>query len=173
MVTGLKKTVFVLACVAAAYTPFMVSTPLVKDGIELPSFPETFEGRVLKKLELTAREKAFGKSFPGKIGRFTDGEREVIIRVVSKPTRRLHPASDCFRGIGYEIKPDKVKVDRGGRHWGCFTASKAGKHRLKVCEFIHDSEGRSWSDVSAWYWDASLDKSTGPWWTYTVATASL
>lgn len=167
---ALSKAVFVAACVAAALTPLMVSAPAVEMGSDLPAFPEIFEGKKLNRLELTEREKAFGNRFPGKIGRFTDGEREIIIRVVAKPTRRLHPATDCFRGTGYETKPDKVDVDKDGRPWGCFTAVKTGKRPQKVCELIYDSEGRSWSDVSAWYWDASFGKSTGPWWTYTVAS---
>jgi hypothetical protein len=35
----------------------------------------------------------------GRIAHFTDGEREAVLRRVTKATRKLHPASDCIAGV--------------------------------------------------------------------------
>ena len=46
-------------------------------------------------------EQRFAARFPGAIARFSDGERVIVLRHVERPTRMLHPAADCFRGLGY------------------------------------------------------------------------
>ena len=51
-------------------------------------------------------EERFARRFPGAIARFTDGERVLIVRQVTRPTRQLHPADDCFRAIGYTVECD-------------------------------------------------------------------
>jgi hypothetical protein len=126
------------------------------------------EGHNLIRLELTAQERLFGRDFPGHIARFTDGSREIIIRWVQRPTRRLHPAADCLKGVGYEVTPRPIRRDHEGRQWGCFDATRQHK-RLRVCERIGDGQQRSWSDVSSWYWAAMLQRTEGPWWAMTVA----
>jgi hypothetical protein len=70
-----------------------------------PGWPTTFEGRALRELPLTEREERFGAGFPGRIARFTDGQRELIVRWVAAPTRQLHSTEDCFRGLGYGVSP--------------------------------------------------------------------
>lgn len=133
-----------------------------------PPWPTQFEGHNLIRLELTAQERLFGRDFPGHIARFTDGSREIIIRWVQRPTRRLHPAADCLKGVGYEVTPRPIRRDHEGRQWGCFDATRQHK-RLRVCERIGDGQQRSWSDVSSWYWAAMLQRTEGPWWAITVA----
>jgi hypothetical protein len=113
-------------------------------------------------------EQRFASDFPGRIARFSDGEREVVIRWVSRETRKLHPASDCFRGSGYAITPEPLAVDADGTRWGSFLASR-GAQRLHVRERIYDASGEEWTDVSAWYWAATAGKSRGPWWAITTA----
>jgi hypothetical protein len=75
----------------------------------------------------SSREERFAADFPGRIARFSDGHREIIIRWVARETRALHSASDCFKGLGY------------------------------------------WTDVSSWYWQATMSKTSGGWWAVTVA----
>lgn len=104
--------------------------------------------------------------FPGRIGRFSDGEREIVIRWVTEATRKLHPASDCFQGLGYSIKPRALQRDDKGSLWSSFGASK-GNERLRVRERIHSESGETWTDVSSWYWAALREE--GPWWAITVA----
>jgi len=130
-------------------------------------WPNEFEGKTLTELPLTQLEQRFTTDFPGRIGRFTDGEREIVIRWVTEATRKLHPASDCFQGIGYSVKPLALHRDKHGSLWSSFTATK-GNERLRVYERIHDNSGETWTDVSAWYWSA-LRRDRGSWWAITVA----
>lgn len=133
-----------------------------------PGFPTHIEGRPIARLPMSPRETAFARDFPGRIGRFTDGERELIVRWVASPTRRLHPAADCLRGIGYAVSPAPMQRTSGGVLQSCVRAVK-GPDRLIVCEHVTDGTGRSWSDVSAWYWSALIDGSNGSWWSVVVA----
>lgn len=111
----------------------------------------------------------FAESFPGRIGRFSDGQREVVIRWISAPTRKLHAASDCFRGSGYRVKP--LPLQRAsGMTWGAFSAER-GTLRLYVREVIIDASGQRWTDVSAWYWASVRGGTQAPWWAITVAAS--
>jgi hypothetical protein len=132
-----------------------------------PGWPSSWEGAPLQALPLSLREKQFEKDFPGRLGHFTDGRRQLVIRWVSSLTRKLHPASDCFRGAGYVIRPASIRVDEQARHWGCFSATR-GDGRLNVCELLFDDAGGSWPDVSSWYWTGVMGGNNGPWWAVTV-----
>jgi len=135
-----------------------------------PGWPSTWEGAPLQALPLSEREKEFEKDFPGRLGHFSDGRKQFVLRWVSSLTRKLHPASDCFRGAGYVIRPSAIHVDARDRHWGCFHATR-GEERLNVCELLFDDDGRSWPDVSSWYWAAVTNGGSGPWWAATVVEA--
>lgn len=131
-------------------------------------FPSRIDGRTVTPLEMSPREAAFARDFPGRIGRFTDGEREIIVRWVARPTRRLHPAADCLRGIGYAVTPAPMRRTADGQLQSCVRAVKGGD-RLVVCEHVGNGAGRSWPDVSAWYWHALLAGEGGSWWSVVVA----
>lgn len=105
------------------------------------------------------------------LGRFTDGSREIIIRFISRPSRKLHSAADCLKGSGYTVEPRPIRVDRQGNYWGCMLAERGGTDRFHVCERIVDTAGNGWYDVSTWFWAALLERSEGPWWAVTVAEA--
>lgn len=160
---------FLIACVAAFFASIQSSAGRAVKTVSqnFGGFPETFDGVKIKQLPLSERESYFLEDFPGNIGRFTDGRREIIIRSVREATRKLHPASDCFRAIGYTTKPLPLKIDEGGKRWSCFAAVKRDE-KLRVCERIQDAAGREWTDVSAWYW-AALGEPDGNWLAYTVA----
>lgn len=132
-----------------------------------PGWPASFEGRKLTPLPLTPIETRFQQNFPGRVGRFSDGEREIVIRWVDRGTRKLHASSDCFKANGYELTMRPVKII-GDERWSGFIASK-GVQKLEVHERITDGQGGQWSDVSAWYWAAQLGQTKGPWWAITVA----
>jgi hypothetical protein len=169
-----RTVIYMIACSLAAAIPLLPthSRDLATNssGATFPGWPTHFEGRTLTRLPLSEREERFGRDFPGKVARFTDGEREIIIRWVWEATRRLHPASDCFEGIGYRVRPAALRVDEAGARWGSFTATRGGEG-LRVYERIYRDGGRDgWTDVSSWYWSAALsEKSAGPWWAITVA----
>jgi hypothetical protein len=156
----------------AAAAPWFVTqrSPQTAEASTARAWPHEFEGRPLAPVPLTAEESRFLGDFPGAVARFTDGRRDILMRRVSLPTRKLHPAGDCYRGWGFEVGAARIHTDRDGGLWRCFTASRDGATR-KVCEQIRDAEGRSFTDVSSWYWSASLGRTRAPWLVVTVASA--
>jgi hypothetical protein len=172
MTTRLATAVFLAAAAAAAAAPLLVhkGDAAVMAGKNFPGWPERYEGRALVELPLTQREAAFVHDFPGRVGRFSDGRREIIIRFVGAPTRLLHPSADCFRASGYAVTPLPMRRDQGGAPMACFRAEH-GSDAFTICEIIRDAQGASWPDVSAWYWSALLGSSGGPWWSFVVAAA--
>ena len=163
---------YIIACVIAAWTPLLA--PLFRThetSAEVAPFPGwsgTFEGKPLTPLPLTQIEQTFAADFPGRIMRFTDGEREIIVRWVTEATRMLHPASDCFQGLGYTVTPLAAHRDQNGSLWASFAATK-GDERLLVYDRIISDSGETWTDVSAWYWSALRHEGSGSWWAITVA----
>jgi hypothetical protein len=163
-----SSALFTAACAFAALVPLLSapSAPPAPSGF--PGWPTHYEGKPLRELPLTSLERRFEEDFPGRLGRFSDGEREIVIRWVSRETRKLHPAIDCFRGGGYSVTPRPIAVDSEGVRWGSFVAIR-GEKTLSVRERVYDGAGNSWTDVSSWYWTAFREQSPGPWWAVTVA----
>ena len=149
-----RTAVYLGICTLAALTPIFPLRSKQSDVANLrvafSHWPAQFEGHALRSLPLTEREQRFGRDFPGHIGRFTDGNREVIIRWVSEATRRLDPAADCFESIGFSTRALPLHVDGGGSRWSSFIATR-GKERLRVLEKNFTNSGESSTDVSSWY----------------------
>jgi len=155
----------------AAAAPFIFAGSHVSSSagnVPFSGWPTEFERKTLTPLPLTDVERRFASEFPGRIGRFTDGNREIIIRWVTEATRKLHPSSDCFQGLGYNVKPLAAHRDANGSLWSSFAATK-GNNRLRVYERINNDSGETWTDASAWYWSALRHEDSGPWWAFTVA----
>jgi exosortase/archaeosortase family protein len=133
-------------------------------------WPVQFEGRALRPLALSPVEQRFAADFPGQLGRFTDGQRSIVLRQVLRPTRKLHPAEDCFRALGYRIEQTQLRQRSGVQGLQrCFVVSREGT-QMQVCDYIEDAAGQSFSDTSAWYWSALSGRSAGPWQAVTVAS---
>jgi len=130
------------------------------DASSRVDWPTHFRDQPLTRLPPSELEERFARRFPGAIARFTDGSRVLVLRQVQRPTRQLHPATDCFAALGYTTGRPRPIVDADGAQWSCFIASRDGT-ALRVCERIRDSEGRSWTDVSSWFWAAQYGG--GPW----------
>ena len=126
-----------------------------------PEWPRTIDGESLHPLALSAVEARFAARFPGAIGRFTSDDATWILRHVERPTRMLHPATDCYRGLGYSIRDERLYAAKRGLE-RCFVAAR-GSLELDVCERIIDRNGNAFTDTSAWYWHAALGRSRGPW----------
>jgi len=178
------RTFFVGACLAAAVLPLVGALAVVSGaagnepaavGARSSSieWPTHFRGQPLTQLPPTALEARFAARFPGAVARFTDGEQLLIVRQVWRPTRLLHPASDCFRAAGYAVAEARASVDAQGVRWRCFVAAR-GAERLRVCERIGErldaGHEAGWTDVSAWFWDAQFRRGAGAWWALTVVT---
>ena len=162
------KRLFALVLAACAIAP-LARTP---HAPEPPPYageaPIEWDGHALRPLALGAVEQRFADRFPGRIARLTDGEQVLVWRVVTAPTRMLHPAADCYRGLGYRIAAIHLESDASQRLWRCFVAERDGK-RLRVCERIVDADGRTYTDASSWFWAAQLQQSSGPWQAITIA----
>jgi len=131
--------------------------------------PTHWQGAPLRPLALSEVELRFAKHFPGTVARMTDGRQVLVLRTVNQPTRMLHPATDCYRGLGYRIRDEQLEEQAGHTRWRCFVAERGGR-RVRVCEHIEDANGQGFTDASAWYWASIAGQSTGPWKALTVAT---
>ncbi|HVK32985.1 MAG TPA: hypothetical protein VM845_10830 [Burkholderiaceae bacterium] len=126
-------------------------------------WPAEWRGQALQPLASSAVERRFAAQFPGRIARFALADQsELVLREVSRPTRMLHPAADCWRGIGWQVRATRLVQDEGAALWRCFEAEREGE-RVRVCERIVDAQGQAFTDTSAWFWAASLGRSQGPW----------
>jgi hypothetical protein len=127
-------------------------------------WPTEWRGQPLQPLAVSAVEQRFAARFPGRIARFALGEpgRELVLRDVQRPTRLLHPAEDCWRGLGWRLQPARLELDTEQALWRCFEATRDGA-RVRVCERIVDAHGGVFTDTSAWFWAAALGRSSGPW----------
>ena len=169
-------TFFIVCCVLAVAAPFVArQSKLSADSLPFPGWPAELESHDLTEQPLTEREQQFTRDFPGKIARFTtDDSREVIFRWITQGTRALHPASDCFRGLGYSIRPLPLTVDAAGNRWGTFEAQRDNESLL-VRERIYSVGGaESWAYVSSWYWQTTFGKAAGTngWMAVTIAERS-
>ncbi|MBS1197303.1 MAG: exosortase [Proteobacteria bacterium] len=130
-------------------------------------WPNEFEGRPLQPMALSSVEQRFAENFPGAIARFNNQNQIVTLRDVRQPTRKLHPARDCYRGLGYGISEESLQESKTGLQ-RCFIARRGG-NALQVCEYIQDKAGHSFTDASSWYWAAVIGDSHGPWRAVTTA----
>jgi len=164
----MQRVGFLSACVLAALAPLLQRPLAPAARADFPGWPRQLDGRVLQPLNMTDAERRFARDFPGRIGTFADGRRHVILRFVTRRTRRLHPAADCYRGLGYQVEPLPSHTDEQGRVWSALRATR-GERVLRVREHIHGADG-AWSDVSSWYWAALMKRTAGPWWATTVVS---
>ncbi len=153
----------------AALLPFVGQSDVPDNVVAaFDGWPVEYQGRPLTPLEADPVDARFAGRFPGRLARFTDGEREFVFRYLERPSRALHAAADCYKGSGYDIEPKPVRRDAHGKLMGCILATRNGQS-IRVCERVFDAAGGSWYDVSSWYWASVLKQSEGPWWAVTVA----
>ena len=160
-----------LALVAAALWPLAGRGSVIEHGAQgAHEWPREIDGAPLRPLAPSAVEQRFAQRFPGQIGRFESDGTVWVLRDVTRPTRALHPAADCFRGLGYRIADTRLQFDTQSRLWRCFAAER-GDERVRVCERIVDAQGESFVDASSWFWAATLGRSHGPWRAMTLVEA--
>tara|TARA_R110002096_G_scaffold200639_1_gene384600 strand:+ start:12514 stop:13788 length:1275 start_codon:yes stop_codon:yes gene_type:complete len=134
--------------------PQSTTVPCLAD---FPGWPKTWNGHYLEPMPLTEQESTFAGQFPGRVAVFSAGPNKVIYRWVSRPTRKLHSSAECLRAAGWDIESEKP---------GTFIA-QSGDLRFRVDEAI-SSPDQIWSEVSAWFWAATLRRTSGPWWAVTA-----
>ncbi|MDA7888210.1 exosortase/archaeosortase family protein [Akkermansiaceae bacterium] len=129
-----------------------------------------YRGQPLEVIPLTDFEKRFEKTFPGQFGVYQMGESTLIVRHVSRASRRLHPSAHCLQGEGFQVGPATMVTDEDGCRWSRYTATRF-RTTLSVSERIHSlKEEREWTEVSAWYWYALFHPQAGPWQAETIIT---
>ena len=156
-----------LVAMTAPHLPITHAKKLVESKAIFPGWPVEVIGQSLSKEPLKDRDRRFAEGFPGKIARFTDGHRQYIVRWITRPTRKLHPAADCFRAMGYQIKFNPLWIDPTDNRWASFDAISSNQS-LTVRERIYDSKDNTWPDVSSWYWASVFNKESGPWFAVTM-----
>ncbi|MBP7565426.1 MAG: hypothetical protein KA795_05410 [Burkholderiaceae bacterium] len=162
------------ACLLGAVAVHLMPAPAgaTPRTLSATEWPLEWDGAPLRPLALGEVERRFAAQFPGALARLTDGRQVLVMRRVHQPTRMLHPATDCYRGLGYRVAAEQLErrtLDGREGVWRCFEATKGGL-RQRVCERIEDAQGQSFTDTSAWYWAAVGGRSAGPWQAVTVAT---
>lgn len=164
-----RKLLWAAVLVLCALLPLWKSAPAVTPA-SAPSieWPRTWDGRPLRPMSLSDVEERFARRFPGHIARLTDGENVLVVREVHEPTRMLHPAADCYRGLGYEVAGAQLERDADRKLWRCFIAERNGQ-KLRVCERIVNPQGVAHTDTSDWFWAAALGRTEGPWQAITIA----
>ena len=93
-------------------------------------WPRVWQGDTLRPLALTAVEQRFAERFPGHIGRFAADGSIWVLRDVTQPTRALHPASDCFRGLGYRI--EQAQLQRAERRSPVAVLHRRARRRARA-----------------------------------------
>lgn len=153
---------FAAAALAAACAPAWSVRHRLPHASTTIAWPGSYEGRPIKPLAPAPEDALLAGQFPGRAARFSDGRRQIVLRRLDAATRRLHPARDCFRATGHAIAPAPMRVSADRRAASCFIATRGGR-RMLVCEQVRDADGRSWPDISSWYWSALTGTSQGPW----------
>lgn len=132
-------------------------------------WPDCFEGQPLTMLPMTVVEHQFAKDFPGQVASFRCDDQQVILRYITRATRKVHPAADCFRASGYHIGDVKIHTDPNQAHWSGCQVSRAGKSffvRERIVKI--GCLSNEWTDASSWYWHALTHSEQGPWLAITV-----
>lgn len=166
-----RLVLFLVLAVCAAVRPAL-HTPATRATCE-EAWPAVFEGAVLTRTDLLPVEARFASDFPGAVAAFEADGARVMMRRITQPTRKLHPIEACLRGAGYEVKPRPALRHPETGLWGVVHATKEGR-AFRVREHIVSADGaHTWTDVSAWFWDALLHRERGPWLAITVIEADL
>lgn len=135
-----------------------------------PGWPAEWEGNTLTEIPLSGQERAFARAFPGRVGVFeTTGGERVILRWVTRPTRKIHSSEDCLRACGYSVENQPAsKAAMAG--WRRFSASHPDWGVFDLREQVRSTvdPARCWPEISAWFWAASFHRQLGPWWAITV-----
>ena len=159
---------FLVCCAIAALAPlFGMTNRSEPEAPTFPGWPTSFEGMPLVPLPAVEGDALFTDRFEGRMGRFRAGDREVVLRWTYRVGTGLHSGRYCYRGLGYRVAPQPARLDEDAHLWSSFHAER-GEDRLLIRERVYDSEGESWPEVSAWFWDACKGRTSGPWWSALV-----
>ncbi len=97
----------------------------------------------------------------------------VLLRQTGHPSRAIHPADDCFRGAGFQVRPLPLWRDPFERTWRRFEVTRASQ-TLTVYQLVVSTDGeQAYADISQWYWNAlRLPRKSWNIWTLIVPSRS-
>lgn len=165
-----RVSIFLTACAISAAVP-LLPCAVVEHGTiatQFPGWPTEFDGGKLTPMPLTSMERRYYIGMPGRVARFTDGRRQIVLRWLAERDTKFHLSQRCYRAFGYSVSPLPAVLDDHGGRWGAFEARRTGE-RIRVRERIWDDAGAQWSDEAAFRWDMFWRRPPGPWWSATIA----
>ena len=131
---------------------------------KLDKWPTHFEGAALHPIAGTEFEKALTTTFLTNIATFRSAGRQVILRRVTRGTRRLLASENSLRQMHFQIT--KRQIDSEG--WLTYYASR-NEQTFHVREQITNGS-KTWHSPSTWFWHATVYPKSGPWLVTTVFT---
>lgn len=148
-----------------------------KEGLkDIPALQ--FDGQSLRTIPFDEREARFYSVFPGTAARFTDGRSVYLVRRITRTSRNLHSAAECYRALGFdtrELTPEIKDFPVLGLEKVRFSrfAVTEKKQTFEVLEVIVSEAGSVYLTPSEWYWKTALGgKDPGPWTAYSVKTSA-
>lgn len=148
---------------AAATAPLLRPAQVPRGPGSAPELPHEYGGRALVPVAAGALESAYVADFPGRIGRFHDGERTWILRTVATPTLALHGSARCLTAVGFHVEALAARRDPDGSVWSRLRAERGGTVFVLRERVESLSTGATWPDVDAWRHDAWFGSDPGPW----------
>jgi exosortase/archaeosortase family protein len=165
---------FCAALALAASIPLLTPQADAAEGTVVRiRWPRAWCGRRLKLIRVGRAERLLVAGFPGSAAQFREqpGGRRLLLRYTTRATRLLHPAENCYRGLGWKVEPRPALVDATGRTWSSFRVTRAdgSQSLVRQCYFAVSPSGGeapkdledwirgapSWPDASSWYWSAA------------------
>jgi hypothetical protein len=152
---------------------FVLLASFVSAKESLQPMPETpvlasYQGIPVTRIPLNPAKATFYRKFPSSIAVYEADGVKLISGNINAATRKLHPDSHCLRAEGFSTREAKVWDDG----WLSYTAARTGEI-FQVKERITClANGRSWPEISAWFWHALFHPSEAPWEAVTAISAT-
>jgi len=133
--------------------------------------PTEWRGTPLRPLALSEVELRFARHFPARSRAMTDGRQVLVLRTVDQPTRMLHPAADCYRGLGDRVRDEQLegRTDQARRRQA-INAVAAVAARCACVNALKTRRARALPIRPPGTGHRLPGESTGPWKAITVAT---
>jgi exosortase/archaeosortase family protein len=151
-----------IAALCAAAAPSFSGTDIAQRSHNAPEI-DHFYGHPITKIALSPVEENFYAHFPGSIAIYEGRDFKLIVREVTRATRKLHPASHCLRAEGFHIGDKTTITDDEENRWLTYTASRNGNEWNVRERITQKTDGKQWTEISAWYWHAFFHPKEGVW----------
>ncbi len=169
----MKNIILLISSVIALGRPFIVENSQHFPKNYSVNLPTTFNGFVLEELNTSEHERAFYDNFPGKTALYklksSNGE-QIFFRYLETPSRKLHPAEECYKANGTDCVAMEKKIIRVEElsqspiTWGQFKIKENGSEYIIRQAVISLGGKENYSDIPSWYWlTVFSDNDPGPW----------